>query len=117
MRRTFKSTLAAAIGVMQQRVGLAASPDRHHQRVGHELCRHRCIHRPADHATGEQIDDGSNIEPTFRCPHIGEVGNPFAVGSGRLKGAIEHIRSNGGDLPLTQIGRQSTPAWTGFEGL
>ena len=29
--------LAAAIRVMQQRIGLAASPDRHQQRVGHEL--------------------------------------------------------------------------------
>jgi hypothetical protein len=26
-------------------------------------------------------------------------------------------RSDGGDLPLTQIGRQSTPARTGFESL
>jgi hypothetical protein len=25
---------AAAVGMMQQRIGLAASPDRHHQRVG-----------------------------------------------------------------------------------
>jgi hypothetical protein len=26
--------LAAAIGMMQQRVGFAASPDRHHQGIG-----------------------------------------------------------------------------------
>jgi len=30
---------------------------------------------------------------------------------------VEHVRSDGGDLPLTQIGRQSTPARAGFEGL
>jgi len=41
--------LAAAIGVMQQRVGLAASPDRYHERIGDELCCHRCANRPADY--------------------------------------------------------------------
>jgi len=35
---------AAAIGVMKQRVGLAASPDRHHQGVGDELCCHGGAH-------------------------------------------------------------------------
>jgi hypothetical protein len=82
-----------------------------------ELGRHLSTHRPADHAPGEQIDDGSHIEPTFRCPDIGEVGDPFAVGSGRFEGAVEHVGSDGGDLPLTQIGRQATPSRTGFESL
>src|SRR5438067_13512783 len=36
--------LTAAIGVMQQRVGLASSPDRHHQGIGDELCCHRRVH-------------------------------------------------------------------------
>src|SRR5207245_2485228 len=53
----------------------------------------------------------------FRGPDIGKVSNPFAVGSGRCEGAIEHIGSDGGDLPLTQIGRQATPARTSFESL
>src|SRR5258708_21732689 len=49
---------------------LFRSPDRHHQRVGDDLGRHRSAHRPAYHAPGEEIDDGSHIEPTFRCPDI-----------------------------------------------
>ena len=48
---------------------------------------------------------------------IREVRNPFAVGSGRFEGAIEHVRSDGGRRPLTQIGRQAPPPRTGFEGL
>jgi hypothetical protein len=73
--------LAAAIGVMQQRIGLAASPDRHHQGIGNELRRHRCAHRPADNPPGEQIDDDGDVKPAFCRPNICEVRNPFAVGS------------------------------------
>ena len=52
-----------------------------------------------------EIDHRSDVEPTFRRPDVGEVGDPFAVRCRRLEGAVEHIRSDGGDLPLTQIGR------------
>ena len=89
------ATLAAAIRVMQQCIGLASSPDRHHQGIGDELRCHLCTHRPADHAAREQIDDDSHIEPTFCRPHIGEVGDPLAVGRGRLEGAVEYVRSDG----------------------
>jgi hypothetical protein len=40
-----------------------------------------------------------------------------AIGSRRLEGAIEQVRSDGGRLPLTQIGRQTPSARTCFEGL
>jgi hypothetical protein len=113
----FAGVLAAAIRVMQQCIGLASSPDRHHQGIGDELRCHLCTHRPADHASREQIDDDSHIEPTFCRPNIGEVGDPFAVGSGRLEGAVEYVRSDGSDLPLTQIGGQATPSRAGFESL
>jgi len=46
----FAGVLAAAIGMMQQRVRLAATPDRHHQGIGDQLCRHLGAHRPADDA-------------------------------------------------------------------
>jgi Transposase DDE domain group 1 len=71
--------LAAAVGVMQQSVGLTSTPDGHHKSIGDELRCHRCVHRPTDHTPREQIDDGSDIEPAFHCPDIGEVGNPFAI--------------------------------------
>ena len=78
-----------------------------------ELGRHRCVHeeRP-DHTAGEQIDDGGRIEPALRCPpHVAlDVSDPFAVRRRRFEAAVEHVGSDGGDLPLTQIGRQSTPS-------
>ena len=54
---------------------------------------------------------------TVRSLHIGKVGNPFAVGSGCFEGAVEHIGSDGGGLPLTQIRRQTPPSRACFEGL
>jgi len=109
--------LAAAIGVVQQRVGLAPSPDRHHQRIGDELRRHRRAHRPADDAPGEEVDDGRHIEPALRRPDVGEVRDPFAVGSRGFEGAVEHVGSDGGDLPLAQVRRQATPARACFKAL
>jgi hypothetical protein len=55
---------AALIGVMQQRVGPTPPPDRNHQGIGDELRRHRGAHRPADDTAGEEMDDGSPVEPT-----------------------------------------------------
>ena len=78
--------------MMQQRIGLAAPPDRHHQSVGDELGRHAGAHRPADHAPREQIDDGGHVEPAFRGPDIGEVGDPFAVRSSRFEAAVTQVR-------------------------
>jgi hypothetical protein len=109
--------LATAIGMMQQSIRFAASPDRHHQGIGDELGRHRCVHRPANHPAGEEIDHGGHIEPALRGPDIGEVGDPFAVGSGCLEAAVEHIGSDGGGLPLTHIRRQAPPSRACFEGL
>jgi hypothetical protein len=57
---------------MQQRIRLAATPDRHHQGISDELRRHCRAHRPADHASGGQVDDRRHIDlpPSQRrqCP-------------------------------------------------
>ena len=111
------AVLAAAIGVVQQCIGFAPPPDRHHQSIRDELRRHRCAHRPTDHAPGEEIDDRGHVEPPLSGPDIGEVGNPFAIGSRCFKAAIEHIGSDGGGVPLTQIRRQATPSGACFESL
>jgi hypothetical protein len=102
---------------MQQRIGLAASPDRHHQRIGDELRGHCGLHRPANHSSREQVDDRSNIEPALRRPDIGEVGDSFSIGRRRLEAAVEDVRSDGASLPLTQIRRQATPSWARFKRL
>ena len=67
-------------------------------------------HRPANDTPGEQINDGRDKEPAFRGPDIREVSDPFAVGSGGFKVAVEHVGRDGARLPLTQIGRQAAPA-------
>jgi hypothetical protein len=43
------TVLAAAVGVVHQRIGLAAPPDRHHQRIRDELRDHRRTHQPVDY--------------------------------------------------------------------
>ena len=40
--------LRAAIGMMQQLAGASPPPQRHHQRIADQVCRHRGLHRPAD---------------------------------------------------------------------
>jgi hypothetical protein len=63
------------------------------------------------------IDDGRHIQPAFSRPDVGEVGDPFAVGRRSFEAAIQHVGSDGVRLPLTQIGRQTTPSRTRFESL
>ena len=79
--------------MMQQGVGLAPAPDRHHQRVGDELRRHRCTHRPAHDTAREQVDHGSHVQPALGGPDVGKVGDPLLVR--RLGGGADERR--GGD--------------------
>ena len=88
--------LAALIGVMQQSIRLAASPDRHDERVGDQLRRHAGAHRPADDAPREEVDDGRHIEPALGRPDVGEVGDPLLVRPLRRELAIEKVRRQGG---------------------
>src|SRR5436190_23951836 len=74
-----------------------------------------CIDQPTTRRENRSIT--ADVEPALGGPKIGEVGNPFAVRSGCFEGAVEHIRSDGSGLPLTQIGRQTPPSRTCFEGL
>ncbi len=87
--------LAPAIGVMQDRVRRAPPPDRHHERIGDELGRHRRTHGPAHDPPREEIENRRDIEPAFSGPEIGEVGNPFAVRRGGIKRPVEHIGGDG----------------------
>ena len=87
--------LAASIGVMQHRVGCAPPPDRHHERIGDQLRRHRRTHGPAHHPSREEIHDRGDIEPAFGGPEIREVGDPFVVRRGGGERPVEHIRSDG----------------------
>ena len=86
--------LATPIGVMQQRARIVASANCHEQSINRELARHSRTHRPTHNAPGEQIDDRRYVKPSFRRPDVGEVSNPFAVGSDGLEVAIQRIGSD-----------------------
>jgi len=101
--------LAATVGVVQQRLGSSLRQIAM-MSASVKTAPSSFASSTADHPPGEQIDDGRHIEPAFRRPDVGEVGNPFAVGSGRLKGPVEHIGSDGRRRPFTWIGRQATPS-------
>jgi len=103
--------LASLVRVMQQGVGLSASPDCHHQRIGHELSGHGVAHRPSDHAAREQVDDDSDVEPPFGRPDAGEVGDPPLVG--RLGGELAVEDVVGDDRPQALILGQATTSRTG----
>ena len=62
--------LTALVRMMQQGIWLAPPPDRHDQRVGNELGGHGVAHRPANNSTGEQVDHGGHVEPSFGRPDV-----------------------------------------------
>ena len=86
-----RGVLAALIGMVKQLVWLAAAPKRHHERVHHQLRRHLGLHRPADDAAGEEVQDHSQIEPAFSGVDVGEVGNPFLIRCRGFELAIEYV--------------------------
>ena len=64
---------------MKQRIRPPSPPDGHEQGIDDQLQHHVGIHLPAHYTTGEQFNDGSDIEPALDCPDVGEVGEQFAV--------------------------------------
>ena len=100
--------LAALVRMMQQGFGLAPAPDRHHQRVGNELRRHRRTHRPAHDAAREQVDHGSHIQPVLGGPDVGKVGDPLLVWRLGAELAIKDVGRNHRSLAI--ILGQTAPA-------
>jgi hypothetical protein len=90
--------------MVQQRVGLASAPDRHHQRSGDELCCYLRAHRPDD-ASREQIDDDSVIKPALRCPEVSEA-DATKVRSSTLAATAATCRSprSGGSRRRPRLG-------------
>lgn len=69
----FAGILGALIRMMQQLPWSTSAPDRHDQGVRDHLGRHLVAHGPSDDTPREEINDGGDIEPAFRCPDVGEV--------------------------------------------
>lgn len=65
--------------MIKQRIGLAAVPDGHYQRVHDQRCIAFRLHRPADDASGEEVKNHGHVQPAFGGSNIGEVSQPFLV--------------------------------------
>src|SRR5450631_990671 len=91
----FRRILAPLIRVMHQLLGPTAAPQRHGERIHHELRRHLRTHRPAHDTAREQVQDHRYVEPAFSGIDIGKVGNPFHVGRRRLEVALEQVCRDG----------------------
>ena len=80
---------------MQHGIRRTPPPDRHHQRIGHQLRGHRRTHGPPDHPSREEIHDRGDVEPAFGGPEIREVGDPFAVRQRGVEHPVEYIGRHG----------------------
>ena len=90
---------------MQQSDSLPAPLYRHHQRVHDQWGIPISFHRPAHCAPGAEVENNSNLEPAFRGPDVGEVGQPVLVRPVGLEVPVENVLSD--HRPFTIIPRLS----------
>src|SRR5450759_4340526 len=74
--------------------GLSTEPG-HAQCVDNQLPGHALAHREADHLAAEQVDDDREIEPSFLCPHIGDVAGPDPIRRLDVKPTLQQVRRDG----------------------
>ncbi len=72
-----RAVLRAAIRVMDAAGRRLAQVDSHLQSADRQVAFHAVADRPADHAPGMQVEDGSQVEPAFPGPDIADVTGPF----------------------------------------
>jgi len=101
--------LAALIRVVEQGIRLAAGPDRHDERVVDEPCGHLGLHRPADDAPREEVNDRCHVEPALGRPYVGEVSDPPLVRALCVELTIKPVGSDCRTLAL--IFGQGALAW------
>jgi hypothetical protein len=69
-----------------------ATPDRHLERVEHEIGAEMIRDLPADDHAGEHVEDERDVAPAFPCRGVGDVREPQLVGSLRTEVAAHQIR-------------------------
>ena len=68
----------------------AVSPYRHHQRIDEsDMC--LSLHGPAHGAPGKEVQHDHKVEPVFRRPDAGEIGEPLLVRPARLEVTVEDV--------------------------
>jgi len=89
----FGGVLRAAVCVEHDPIDIAAaSPDRHCQRVGNEFGAHVVCDGPADHPSGEQIDDSGEEQPVLARSQICDIAAPGQIWLSRVEATANKIR-------------------------
>jgi hypothetical protein len=83
--------LTASIAMHDQSI-VGTIAQRHFQGLERQLCISGIVHRPADHASGEAIDNHRQIDPALRSRNLRDIGNPHAIRLSDVKPALENIR-------------------------
>jgi PAS domain S-box-containing protein len=76
--------LASPVGGVQQPRHRTLPEPRHGQRIGHPVCRHARLQRPANDFTIEPIEYDGQVQPTLVCPEVGDVRRPDRIGCRRV---------------------------------
>ncbi len=71
--------LNATIRMKNKTVSGTSTPDRPFERHNHHFMAQRAAQRPADHHTGEQIDDHCQVQPTGSGGQIRDIRHPHLV--------------------------------------
>ena len=87
----FAGVLAALIRVVEQLSRWIALPDRHVPRLQHQGGFHVFVHRPTHHPARKQVQNHSQVQPTFGSVDVGHVTDPFAIWGRRGKILVEEI--------------------------
>lgn len=91
--------------MMEQGSRGAALRDRHVPSLLRQGGFHVLVHGPTDHATGKQVQDRSQIQPTFGGLDVGNIADPLTIWGGRGEILVEQIwRRNGFWISLGRAG-------------
>ena len=88
--------LRALIRVDQHLALRLAPPDRHEQRLQHDVRGLTALHCPTDNPAGIEIDDDREIGEALGGPDIGDVRDPCPVRSLDVELPVERIIDNDG---------------------
>jgi len=83
--------LAAAIGVVKDRVHWLSVGQGHFQGFDAEIRVQGVLHAPADDLSAEQVDDAGQVEEAFIGGDVGDIGGPFLIGCGGVEFAVEPV--------------------------
>ena len=88
------AVLAALIAMYDNLAVRFSTPHGHHQSVQREFARESGLHRPANHVTGEEIDNHRQIQPALLGADISNIGDPDLIGPDNGKLPLHTIRRN-----------------------